>query len=114
MHWFGGGGLLFPAWCSRFLMVLGLGMMIVGQGARSVAMAHAGTSFNHTVQKFKLRGHVLVTGGIYGFLRHPSYFGFFWWALGTQLVLGNVVCLVGYSAVLWRFFMLRIKGLYSP
>jgi len=23
--------------------------------------------------------HVLVTSGIYSVLRHPAYFGFFWW-----------------------------------
>ena len=112
VHWSGLG--LGYWWSSGFLIALGLGIMVVGQSARSVAMAHAGTSFNHTVQKFRVRGHVLVTRGIYAWLRHPSYFGFFWWALGTQLVLGNVFCLIGYSVVLWKFFMLRIKGLISP
>ncbi|KAI4263175.1 MAG: hypothetical protein L6R42_001666 [Xanthoria sp. 1 TBL-2021] len=72
-------------------------------------MAQAGTNFNHLVQSKKKEGHVLVTNGIYGWLRHPSYFGFFWWGLGTQLITGNLVCLVGYAVVLWRFFSLRIK-----
>jgi protein-S-isoprenylcysteine O-methyltransferase len=40
--------------------------------------------------------------------RHPSYFGFFWWAIGTQLVLVNPVGLVGFCAVLWVFFSQRI------
>lgn len=90
---------------------LGLGfvLMILGQGVRTTAMAQAGANFNHQLQHQRKKGHVLVTNGIYKFLRHPSYFGFFWWGLGSQVVLGNVVCLVGYAVVLWRFFSLRIK-----
>lgn len=30
--------------------------------------------------------------------------------MGTQLVCGNVVCLVAYALVLWRFFDRRIEG----
>lgn len=82
--------------------------MVVGQTIRSVAMAQAGSNFNHTVQVTRREGHVLVTGGVYSVLRHPSYFGFFWWGLGTQLVLGNGVCFVAYAVVLWRFFSGRI------
>jgi hypothetical protein len=63
------------------------------------------------VQSKHQAGHVLVKSGLYGYLRHPSYFGFFWWGLGTQLVLGNAVCFVGYALVLWRFFSSRIRGM---
>lgn len=90
------------------LMLLGLGLVVTGQAVRSAAMAQAGPSFNHIVQQTQKREHVLVTTGIYGSLRHPSYFGFFWWGLGTQLAMGNVVCFVAYTAVLWRFFSSRI------
>ncbi|RAL15098.1 protein-S-isoprenylcysteine carboxyl O-methyltransferase [Aspergillus homomorphus CBS 101889] len=90
-------------------ILLGLVLMIVGQTTRSVAMAQAGSNFNHTVQVSRRDDHRLVTTGIYRVLRHPSYFGFFWWGIGTQLVLGNVACLVGYALVLWRFFRLRVR-----
>ncbi|KAF5865176.1 hypothetical protein ETB97_005080 [Aspergillus alliaceus] len=89
-------------------VMLGLVLMVIGQVVRTVAMAQAGISFNHTVQVERKEDHTLVTHGIYAVLRHPSYFGFFWWGLGTQLVLGNVVCFVGYAVVLWRFFYSRI------
>ncbi|PWW71849.1 ICMT-domain-containing protein [Tuber magnatum] len=78
--------------------------------ARSLAMVHAGTNFSHLVAYRKEEGHVLVKSGIYRYLRHPSYFGFFWWGLGTQIMLGNPVCFVGYSLVLWKFFSHRIRG----
>lgn len=106
--------LLLPAyrrWMTNAWTVgLGFVLVLLGQTVRSVAMAQAGTNFNHTPQKVRKKGHVLVTRGVYGLLRHPSYFGFFWWALGTQLLVGNKVCVVGYGIVLWRFFSKRIGG----
>ena len=94
-------------------LILGFTMLLLGQITRTIAMAKAGSNFNHTVQMKKRQGHVLVTDGIYAWLRHPSYFGFFWWGLGTQVVLGNAVCLLGYVIVLWRFFRHRIRGTVS-
>ncbi|KAL9098392.1 MAG: hypothetical protein Q9163_005942, partial [Psora crenata] len=90
-------------------LLLGFVFLLVGQAVRTAAMAHAGSNFNHLVQSRKRVGHVLVTDGVYAYLRHPSYFGFFWWGLGTQVVLGNWVCLAGYTVVLWRFFARRIE-----
>lgn len=84
--------------------------MAIGQFTRTTAMAHAGSNFNHTVQVKRKEGHELVTSGIFSWFRHPSYFGFFWWGLGTQVVLGNVVCFLGYAVVLWRFFASRIRS----
>ncbi|KAJ5668955.1 hypothetical protein N7462_010025 [Penicillium macrosclerotiorum] len=89
---------------ARLALAAGLVLVCVGQVVRSLAMAQAAGNFNHHVQSTHQAGHVLVRTGLYGYLRHPSYFGFFWWGLGTQLVLGNVVCFMAYAAVLWRFF----------
>jgi protein-S-isoprenylcysteine O-methyltransferase len=101
-----------PSWQARVhspvLIALGLGLVVMGQVVRSTAMAQAGTNFNHTVQKKKNDGHELVTSGLYAYFRHPSYFGFFWWGVGTQVMLGNVVCTLGYAGVLWYFFSRRI------
>ncbi|PGH13419.1 hypothetical protein AJ79_03698 [Helicocarpus griseus UAMH5409] len=90
-------------------IALGLILMAIGQVTRSLAMAQAGTNFTHTIQSKRREGHTLVKDGIYSILRHPSYFGFFWWGLGTQLVLGNAVCLLAYAIVLWQFFSFRIQ-----
>ncbi|GAW22241.1 hypothetical protein ANO14919_117770 [Xylariales sp. No.14919] len=108
--------LLFPrrAWApfysGHILLLLGFILVVVGQAARSLAMAQAGPSFNHTIQRKKKDDHDLVTTGVYSFLRHPAYFGFFYWGIGTQLVLGNPICFVGYVIVLWRFFTSRVKS----
>lgn len=89
---------------------LGIVLVVVGQVIRSLAMVQAGQSFNHIVQHSKQESHKLINKGIYKVFRHPSYFGFFWWGVGTQLVLGNTVCLAGFSYVLWLFFAVRIEG----
>ena len=98
-----------PLHSGPLLCLLGFCLVVIGQTVRSVAMIQAGPSFNHLVQHQRSSGHVLVTTGIYGRLRHPSYFGFFWWALGTQLVLGNLLSFFAYTAVLWKFFSSRIR-----
>jgi protein-S-isoprenylcysteine O-methyltransferase len=104
---------LFPSYQAFYVnwvtIGIGLAMVIVGQTARTVAMATAGTNFNHTPQRKKQDGHELVTSGIYAYSRHPSYFAFFWWAVGTQVLVGNKICLVAFFVFLWKFFYDRIK-----
>ncbi|KAJ8112017.1 hypothetical protein ONZ43_g5488 [Nemania bipapillata] len=108
--------LLFPnrAWApfysGHILLLVGIVLVFIGQATRSLAMVQAGPSFNHTIQRKKKDDHELVTTGLYSFLRHPAYFGFFYWGIGTQLVLGNPICFLGYLLVLWRFFASRIKS----
>lgn len=98
----------------RAQVAIGLALMVAGQAVRSVSMAQAGTNFAHTVQLYPVHGHRLVDHGLYAVLRHPSYFGFFYWSLGTQLVLGNCGCFVLYAVVLWVFFAARIKRECAP
>ncbi|KAI9762984.1 MAG: hypothetical protein M4579_000047 [Chaenotheca gracillima] len=90
--------------------VVGLSLMALGQVVRSTAMAQAGQSFNHVVQTKRSEEHILVTHGVYAYLRHPSYFGFYWWGLGTQLMMGNVVCSWIYAVALYYFFSRRIQS----
>jgi protein-S-isoprenylcysteine O-methyltransferase len=92
------------------ILFLGLASIVVGQYVRAGAMLEAGSNFSHLVRHTKAPSHQLVTTGLYSRVRHPSYFGFFWWGIGTQLVSGNTICLLGYAVVLWRFFSKRIEG----
>jgi len=98
-----------PFYTGHILLLLGCLWVTTGQIARSAAMIQAGRSFNHVIQVKKKDDHELVTTGLYSFVRHPSYSGFFFWGIGTQLVLGNPICFVAYTLVLWRFFSTRIK-----
>lgn len=90
-------------------LALGLALLTLGQTTRTTAILTAGPSFTHLLAQSKLPHHKLITSGPYALLRHPSYFGFFYWGVGSQLVLGNHVCLVGYALVLWRFFRARVR-----
>jgi protein-S-isoprenylcysteine O-methyltransferase len=48
-------------------------------------MFTAGSNFNHVVQSEKSDTHTLVTSGVYAWCRHPSYVGWFYWSIGTQV-----------------------------
>lgn len=58
--------------------------------------------------------HLAWTGGddLCSISRHPSYAGFFYWAIATQLLLGNYIATIGFAVVLYRFFSSRIVGEY--
>lgn len=77
---------------------------------RSYAMISASSNFSHmcasrlssfvrpveltkdpgSVAVDKLASHQLVKTGIYSWSRHPSYAGFTWWAVGTQVRLALI------------------------
>ncbi|PAA68448.1 hypothetical protein BOX15_Mlig026624g1, partial [Macrostomum lignano] len=87
----------------------GLAMCTAGELFRKLAMITAGRNFNHVVEHKKRTDHVLVTSGVYSWVRHPAYTGWFAWAIGTQLLLCNPVSIVGYTLASWRFFRERIN-----
>eukprot|EP00485_Elphidium_margaritaceum_P002969 CAMPEP_0202707762 /NCGR_PEP_ID=MMETSP1385-20130828/20054_1 /ASSEMBLY_ACC=CAM_ASM_000861 /TAXON_ID=933848 /ORGANISM="Elphidium margaritaceum" /LENGTH=106 /DNA_ID=CAMNT_0049366547 /DNA_START=469 /DNA_END=789 /DNA_ORIENTATION=- len=76
---------------------------------RSCAQFTAGANFTHLVANQKQPQHQLIKHGIYATLRHPSYCAYFYWAIGTQILLGNPVCAVAYALVTWKFFQTRIE-----
>lgn len=92
----------------KWALYLGLAVVLGGQCCRTLAMYTAGVSFNHYVQQTRQEKHKLVTSGIYKYLRHPSYFGFFWWFVGTQIMLQNWVMLLAGGYKLHSFFKSRI------
>jgi protein-S-isoprenylcysteine O-methyltransferase len=118
---------LFPSWklaaapasvtglASSFCLALrvaasvGLVLALAGQFVRSAAMWTAGVSFTHLVAHHKRPEHVLITSGVYAWSRHPSYAGWFVWAVALQAMLLNPFCLVAYAAVAWKFFDARIR-----
>lgn len=88
---------------------LGLLLVVAGQLVRSLAMIQASTNFSHIVATRRTEKHQLVTNGVYSISRHPSYAGFFYWALGTQILLKNPLSFVLFTVLLWRFFKERIQ-----
>eukprot|EP01118_Nematostelium_gracile_P009292 TRINITY_DN311_c0_g1_i1.p3 TRINITY_DN311_c0_g1~~TRINITY_DN311_c0_g1_i1.p3 ORF type:complete len:102 (-),score=35.90 TRINITY_DN311_c0_g1_i1:98-403(-) len=72
-------------------------------------MYTAGSNFHHLVREEKEENHKLVTVGIYQYLRHPSYFGWFWWFIATQVLLCNPIMIGVYAWAAWNFFNERIE-----
>ncbi|VDK55740.1 unnamed protein product [Anisakis simplex] len=87
----------------------GLTMVFLGEVLRKMAMLHARGGFTHLVANRKKSNHELVTNGVYGWVRHPGYLGWFIWCVGTQVILSNPVCVVLYALVSWKFFSDRIR-----
>uniref|UniRef100_M4C2J2 Protein-S-isoprenylcysteine O-methyltransferase n=1 Tax=Hyaloperonospora arabidopsidis (strain Emoy2) TaxID=559515 RepID=M4C2J2_HYAAE len=87
---------------------VGLTLVVIGQFFRMAAMSTAANNFSHRIEYFKRKEHELVTNGVYRFIRHPSYLGWFWWIVGSQILLANPICAVGYTVVAWSFFHDRI------
>lgn len=100
--------LLYPSKSSVYVSVIGLMFVSVGQFFRSLAMITCAESFNHYIQCSKKQSHKLVTHGVYRYFRHPSYVGFYYWSVGSQLVLGNIFTSIAYAIASWVFFNRRI------
>lgn len=77
-------------------------------GIRIVGMAQCGENFDHIVMTQRKEGHQLVTKGIYAILRHPSYFGFYYWSVASQLLLGNPLMALACAFISRKFFADRI------
>ncbi len=101
--------LFFPSLkLNLYTRFLGLFLVMFGELFRKLAMYTAGKNFNHYIQEKKKTDHILVQTGVYALVRHPSYFGWFFWSIGTQILLANPICTVLYTIATWKFFKSRI------
>jgi protein-S-isoprenylcysteine O-methyltransferase len=91
------------------VMWVGLIMTVLGIVIRCLAQMTARKSFTRYLAYERVESHTLVTHGIYSVVRHPGYFGMFYFAVGTQVFLRNPVSLLVFIAVLWKFFRDRIE-----
>ncbi|XP_041013102.1 protein-S-isoprenylcysteine O-methyltransferase A [Juglans microcarpa x Juglans regia] len=100
---------LFPGLKEHWwLSNLGLGIVIIGEVIRKAAIITAGQAFTHLIKVYHEEHHKLITHGIYRFIRHPGYCGFFIWSVGTQIMLCNPISTIAFAIVVWRFFAQRI------
>jgi len=87
---------------------MGIAFVLISQTIRSLAMITCGESFNHLIQTSKKDNHILIKHGIYQYLRHPSYVGFYYWSVGGQMVLNSPVSGLVFGAASYMFFRRRI------
>lgn len=93
---------------NRLVQYGGVFMILVGLFVRTLAMKTCGDSFSHYIAT-ENNQHKLVTNGVYSVLRHPSYFGFWFFAIGVQLLLENWGNLLLNFIVLTKFLKVRIE-----
>lgn len=89
-------------------LLLGAVLAFSGDLLRKLAWLTARHSFTHRIQTRRRPAHVLVRKGVYAWARHPAYLGWFVWAVGTQVLLANLVSSVAFALAAWRFFRHRI------
>ncbi|EEF28069.1 protein-S-isoprenylcysteine O-methyltransferase A [Ricinus communis] len=87
---------------------LGLVLVVIGEVIRKMAIITAGRAFTHLIKIYHEEHHKLITHGVYRFVRHPSYCGFFIWSVGTQIMLCNPISTIAFAVVVWHFFANRI------
>lgn len=90
------------------IFLLGLALVLFGDFLRKLGMITAKQAFTHLIQYEKRSEHQLVTHGIYRFVRHPGYLGWFIWAPSTQIMLRNPISFVVFICAAWYFFNDRI------
>lgn len=86
----------------------GLLMCLLGELLRKMALIRASTNFSHFIEYRKRKNHQLVKDGVYSWFRHPAYVGWYCWCVGTQILLLNPICIVGYAIASFKFFKDRI------
>ncbi|CAG9318825.1 ICMT [Blepharisma stoltei] len=89
-------------------LCIGIFVVVIGHFFRIGAEINAGSNFTHLIQNSKKETHTLVTSGFYKICRHPSYLGWFLWSVGTQIMLGNIICSIGFFITSRQFFSGRI------
>lgn len=92
----------------KILFFIGLIMTIIGQYFRIAALFTGKTNFTHRIRYNKNDEHELITYGVYSLSRHPSYFGFYIWSVGIEIMCCNPICTIAFIIVLFRFFKHRI------
>jgi len=80
---------------STTTLVVGLALMVLGEGLRVVALHTLGRFF--TMRVAVLEGHRVVKEGLYRFVRHPAYTGWVLLSLGVGFYFGSIVGVVGTS-----------------
>lgn len=87
--------------------ILGVMLAVLGILLRHLSIKTCGASFNHYIETEKQ--NKLVTHGVYGLSRHPSYLGFWIFVNGIQILLGNMLSMIICLIVMNFFFKKRIR-----
>ncbi|SCO75615.1 protein-S-isoprenylcysteine O-methyltransferase, putative [Plasmodium vivax] len=98
------------------LVLLSMVVCLCGLLLRVLGLLHCNRNFcfyvlstEHLADRCIRKKHLLVKSGVYKYMRHPCYTGWFYYALFLQLLLLNVFCFVLCFFVSWAYFYRTIK-----
>lgn len=93
------------------MVISSLGILILLSGIllRYLAIQTLGDSFSHYINQQDQSVHELVVEGIFNYIRHPSYLGFYLYVIGIEVYLKNIGCFILSVIILTRFFRVRIR-----
>ena len=92
----------------KIFFIIGLIMTIIGQIFRIGGIYTGKKNFTHKISYEKKKEHKLVKNGVFTLTRHPSYFGFYLWSIGIEIMCCNPICFIGFTFILFYFFKNRI------
>jgi len=92
----------------KIFFIIGLIMTIIGQIFRIGGIYTGKKNFTHKISYEKKKEHKLVKNGFFALSRHPSYFGFYLWSIGIEIMCCNPICFIGFTCILFYFFKNRI------
>ena len=92
----------------KIFFIIGLIMTIIGQIFRIGGIYTGKKNFTHKISYEKKKEHKLVKNGVFALTRHPSYFGFYLWSIGIEIMCCNPICFIGFTFILFYFFKNRI------
>ncbi|SOV16581.1 protein-S-isoprenylcysteine O-methyltransferase, putative [Plasmodium gaboni] len=100
----------------KFLVLISLLFCITGMFIRIMGIINCSKNFSFYVlssysleKKYMNRKHNLIKKGIYKYMRHPSYTGWFYYSIFLQLLLSNIFCFALSFLLSWVYFYRTIK-----
>lgn len=88
--------------------LIGVILLVIGIILRFLSIKTLGSSFTHYINQQETTQELVVTG-IFQYVRHPSYLGFYLYVVGIEIYLKNLGCFILSMAILTHFFRVRIR-----
>lgn len=90
-----------------FYNIFGIFIMLLGIAIRGIAAITLGKFYTRTLRK--TNNHVLVTNGLYKYVRHPGYLGTILLNIGAGISVGNIISLLIVVVLILSVYIYRIK-----
>ena len=87
---------IFPFEQTVLVQTIGFILVVIGITTTMLARYTLGTNWAHAAEYQIKKGHTLVTGGIYNYIRHPLYSGMFFAVVGAEIVAGSYFFIVAF------------------